>query len=183
MFTYSHMKNIIVFIKNKFLAHTNPFCRIEELDLNNKIITIHFRGINAQIKLTFDEIINDSVILSNLAPQQASWIGYYYGKHYSDLINKNSNYANFFDFSIDDQDEIFHILMINRHGHIIYSNKDNNKTNTISPTDAIKNENIINKFSSIQACYIGILAGTASNKISEKKTSTLISNTHLKLVK
>lgn len=138
--------------------------------------------ISAPIKLTFDEIVNDFVMLSNFASKHASWIGYYYGKHYNELINKKSNYDVFFDFSIDDQSGKFNILMLDRHGNIIYLNKDNNTTCSISPVNAITNEHIISKFTPIQACYIGILAGTSTKKMHEKKIFLRSSKARLKLI-
>src|SRR3990167_11499806 len=114
---YSPVKNLINFIssffnsiKYKLLKDKNPLCRIEAIDLNTKIIIIHCSGISAPIKLTFDEIINDFIMLSNFASKHASWIGYYYGKHYNELLNKRGNYDVFSDFSIDDQSGKFNIL-------------------------------------------------------------------------
>ena len=186
---YSPVKNLINFlsslfnfIKYKLLKDKNPLCRIEAIDLNTKIIIIHCSGISAPIKLTFDEIINDFIMLSNFASKHASWIGYYYGKHYNELLNKRGNYDVFSDFSIDDQSGKFNILMLDRHGNVIYLNKDNSTTCSISPVNAITNEHIISKFTPIQACYIGILAGTSTRKMHEKKILSYSSKAQLKLV-
>lgn len=167
-------------IRNKFLTKANPVCRIEEINLERKNIVIHCRGINSPIKLSLDEIIHDSMILSNLSPKQASWIGYYYGKYYKNSINNKKNYNNFIDFSIDEESDKFKIKMLDRQGNVIYSHDD--KFYTIQPIKALNNESIINNFTPIQACYIGILAGTAPKKIIDSRANHA-NKTNLKIIK
>jgi len=152
--------NCIRFIKYK-LTNETIFCHIEEIDLTKRTIVIHCKGINAQIKFTLDEIISDPVILTNLSPTQASLIGYYYGKYYTELIKDNNRYI--MNFSIDESPNKFNIIMLNRNGNLIYSNHENN-THTISPINAMRCINIITQFDSTQACYIGILAGINAHK-------------------
>ena len=168
-------------IKSKIISEVT-LCRIEEINLTEQTIVIHCRGIGAPIKLTLDEIINDSIILANLSSKQASWIGYYYGKHYSESINKENGYPNILNFTIDEEPGKNNIIMLNRHGHLIYSSQDKN-THTISPINAMRSENIIRQFTSIQACYIGILAGISNKNKINHKSSAHLTNTQLKIIK
>lgn len=176
--------NLLNIIKNRIKKITREkkhLCRIEEIDIFKKIVIIHCRGINAPIKLAFDEIITDFLILSNLSSKHAAWIGYYYGKHYSDLISKNiRQLPDIPEFYLpNNSTAALHICAINRKGEIIYIDK-NNQDKIISPINALTNENIIRQFDPIQACYIGILCGTSILKNSnhpQKKNAP-----HLKLI-
>jgi hypothetical protein len=98
-------------------------CRIEEINISKKIIVIHCRGIDAPIKMRFDELVNDSIMLSALSPKHAAWIGYYYGIYYCDLLVGNKFCDAKFDFSLDDSQECFRIVMLNRRGDIIYTDE------------------------------------------------------------
>src|SRR3990167_8392924 len=106
MMPYKRIKaliyNLSEFISRQTTSDGIPFCNIEEIDLSQNTVSIHCKGVRTPIKFTFDEIINDDIILSNLSPKHASWIGYYYGKYYSDLITtKNASHhdSSNFDFS------------------------------------------------------------------------------------
>ncbi len=171
--------NFVKSIKYKIINEIT-LCHIEEINLTEKTIIIHCKGVDAPIKLTLDEIINDPIILANLSSKQASWIGYYYGKHYSELINEKNVYSNILNFSIDDASGKSQIIMLNRHGHLIYSNQNN--IYTISPINAMRSETIITQFTPIQACYIGLLAGACNPKKINHKTDRL-TKAHLKIVK
>lgn len=129
------VEKIFKFIKSIKYKRINklPLCRIEQINLIKKIITIHCKGIDSPIKLTFNEIINDSIMLSNLSPKQASLIGYYYGKHYKELISEKGNRRDIFNFDINESLGKYHILMLNRDGNLIYGNHDGNATHIISP--------------------------------------------------
>lgn len=171
---FNTLKNFFSFIKSIEYSPISkpPLCRIEEIDLIKKIIVIHCKGIDAPIRLTLEEMINDSAMLSNLSPIQASWIGYYYGKHYKGLISEKNSRNNTFNFDINNSLGKINILMLSRDGNLIYNNHENNITHTISPKNAMMNENIITQFTPMQACYIGILTGTATQKKTPSSNKT-----------
>lgn len=166
----------------KALDRKNAACRIEEIDLIKNRIIIHCRGVNAPVKLTFDEIINDFVLLSNLTSKYASWIGYYYGKYYYNLTEKHHNILSNLEFSIEDTPGKLSITMLNRKGDLICHDRDHNTSRTISPVNAMIQEKIIMSFNSIEACYIGILASTSKKNIISKRTISS-KNGHLKVIK
>lgn len=160
--------NMLTIVINKWIKLLNikfksivPLCRIEEIDLQRKVVVIHCKNINAPIKLTLNEIIKDEAVLTNLSAKQASWIGYYYGKYYKTLVDQKNYWENF-NFSIDDFSGNCMLTMLDRRNNLIYTEK--NQTKIISPINAIINENIITQFSPMQACYIGILAGIYNRK-------------------
>src|SRR3989338_1367439 len=114
---FSGLKSIFF----KIIGKRSAFCHIEEIDVSKKIIIIRCRGINAPIKASFYEIINDILILSNLSPKHASWIGYYYGKYYSELMSskKEGAFSPDFDFFMNDPARRFCITMLDRRGNLI----------------------------------------------------------------
>ncbi len=170
---------------NKILGKKTYLCRIEKIDFPKKIVIISFRGMNFAIKINFNEIIMDSIILSNLSPKHASWIGFYYGKYYCDMIDKRNPCAaidNFY-FFIESATEKFNSIMLDRYGDLIYLDIDSNITRTASPINIMRDEKIIMRFDPIQACYIGILAGTSRKKKMSQKEILSSNISYLRLVK
>ena len=177
LFNFGNFSN---HIRNKFFIKANPVCRIEEINLEKKMIIIHCRGINSPIKLHLAEAIHDSMILSNLSPKQASWIGYYYGKYHKNLTNNKKNHGTFIDLTMDEKPSKFKIQMLDRQSNIIYSCDKSHYT--IQPIKALNNESIINNFTPIHACYIGILAGTSPKKTIDNRPNH-VSKINLKIIK
>lgn len=164
--------NNLKYFKNAFLSlKKSPLCRIEEIDLIKNIIVIHCRGVEAPIKLSFDEIINDTEMLSNFSSKHASWIGYYYGRYYHELLSKKCNYSIPFGLSGNHQAKC-NITMVNRQGYIIYIDKKENTIQTMLPINILANESLILRFDPIQACYIGILSGISKAKMKIHKPSS-----------
>gem|GEM_PF-4809575 len=75
------------------------------------------------------------------------------------------------------------MLMLDRDGNLIYINKSDKVVHTISPINAMIDENIIIKFTPMHACYIGILASTHKPKKHNQKASQPLSGAHLTIVK
>lgn len=69
------------------LKKSKPLCSIENIDIFNKTISIRSLGLMTTINYHLKDIIDDDVVLANLSPMHSSWIGYYYGQYYSDLMN------------------------------------------------------------------------------------------------
>lgn len=157
------------------------YCRIEEIDLVNNKIVIYCPNVDTAIKFSFDEIINDDVIITNLISKHAAWIGYYYGRYYRELLNNNMAQCPTKTFALNatTEQQGLVINMINRQGEIIYY--DDEAPHTISPVNALKDEKLMMRFNAMNACYIGILAGVASSK--NKITANKKSRAELRLVK
>ena len=186
--SYKIIKSLIYSLSEFIISQiTNgriPLCSIEEIDLTHRTVAIHCKGVRVPIKLTFDEVINDYMILSNLSPKHASWVGYYYGKYYTDLISQNTGHHDSlnFDFSTNASSGKLNILMLARNSDLIYLDK-NDKSHIISPIKVVTQENLIAGFDPIQACYIGILAGTSRSKKRKNESHTSLHNVQLTLVK
>lgn len=176
--------NISEFISYQHRSERSPLCNIEGIDLFNKKISIHCKGVRTPIMLTFDEIINDSMILANLAPKHATWVGYYYGKYYYDLIRNNAKYhdSSNLNFSINSTSGKFKLVMLTRNRELIYHDQ-NDHPHVISPIKAATQNHLISRFDPIQACYIGILAGASHARKQKLISKKPLKNTQLHLVK
>lgn len=143
-----------------------PLCRIEEINLEQKIIIIHCRGVSAPIKLNFNEIISDAGFLSNFSVKQAAYIGYYYGRYYEELLSDTFDKANQkqIDFPMDSCSEVSNPITLNRFGEVIVSDKVRGAFRAVSPANLIRDNLLLMQFTSVQACFIGILSGTSSAK-------------------
>lgn len=168
----------------KVMRKQESFCHIEEIDIVKKIVLIHCRGVTMPIKFTFDEIIRDTVMISNLLPQQASLVGYYYGRDYYSLMNgKNNNETANFEFSFRDSEKRYKILFQSRHGKISYLDKVTKTTHAKLAINILAELSLISAFDSIEACYIGILGGIFVSK-NRDRVKTKVSRKHpLTLVK
>jgi len=176
-------------IKFKFLrlvGKDQPMCRIEEIDTEKKRIIIQSRGMSAPIKFSFDEIITDVIIISNLSPEQASWVGYYFGMYYENTLKTKQDFhfdVTKFDFEAEDSNARYKLMLQDRLGRIIYLDRLTNLTSTRSLIGIITNSNIIRNFSSLEACYLGVLTGINLAKKDARNNTNLKSNIHLKLVR
>jgi len=167
----------------KLQAINTPVCRIEEIDTVKQIVIIHCKGIDAPIKLKLSETINDLVILSNLSPQHASWIGYYYGKSYISTEASSASVMNTHDLLQNDGESDYAIIYQDRKGNIAFQNRSDYQQQIYSPIKLISDNSLINKFSAQQACFLGIQAGIAANKKSHHRKQSLTTKSQLRLVK
>jgi hypothetical protein len=157
------------------------FCHIEEIDTINKTFLIHCRGVTMPISLTFDEIIRDAVMVSNLLPQHASLVGYYYGKHYN-LINSQNSHNKISNFSFRDSDKRYKILFQSRDGKISYLDKVTKTTHAKLAISILAALSLIGEFDSVEACYIGMLGGIFVSERNKKQAKISIKH-QLALVK
>ncbi len=169
----------------ELLGKDQPVCRIEEIDTEKRIIIVHSRGVSAPIKFRFDEIINDTVMLSCLSPEQASWVGYYFGMYYENLLKDKKDFhfhPNNFDFASSNYDARCKLMLQDRLGNIFYLDRLTNLTHKRSVISIITTSGVINNFDSIEACYLGILAGIFISKNDGQKKIKIQEKNYLKLV-
>ena len=150
------------FLNKKILS------RVEKIDGIKKEIIIYMRGINAPIRMSYDEIIQDSDIINSFSPKQASIVGYYYGVYYFKLTKKtaySNAFLNSFEISL-----LYHnsIYGIDRSGNLIYMERVHEKKITKLPSEIFLDQELICGFPPIQAFYIGILAGIEISKYNKK---------------
>ncbi len=135
-------------------------CEIKEFNLQSREVLIHCYGVRIIIiKSSISKVITDPNIVVNLSSNQASWLGYYYGKLYTssqndELLVKFKNGGFFLRISCG------------RYKMVAYNNKiltyTDIKTNKIykgSPISIFQNNYLISQFDPSQACYIGMLVG------------------------
>jgi len=170
----------------ELLGKDQPMCRIEGIDIEKRILIIHSRGVSAPIKFRFDEIINDIVILSGLSPEQASWVGYYFGMYYESLLKHKNDFhfnPNNFDFASDDRNARCKLMLQDRPGNIVYLDRLTNLMYKRSVISIITTSDVISNFDSMEACYIGVLAGIFASKKDDRKEIKSHEKNHLKLVR
>lgn len=162
------IKSLLNFYKNcLYNAFLNNKClsRIENIDPEKKKVIIQTRGINAPIILEFDEIIRDEDVINSLAPEQSAIFGYYYGVYYFSLFAKNTYFNgsfNCFKYNLLSKCTIY---ALDRHNNIVYIDQDTCVKYTKTPNEIMLDKNLIIKFSPLQSCYIGILAGIYQSNI------------------
>ena len=153
---------------------SNQLCYIKHINVENSEVIFFCRGTNILITLSFEKIINDKEVISNFSPKESSVIGYYFGRYYVTNLNNKVYSITSFDFIDSNLENDCIITMIDRNKNIIFSNGKNNVASTLSPTNIFENKQLLNKFGSLQACYIGILSGidsTKSNRSGNKKST------------
>lgn len=143
-----------------------PRYRIEKIDVpkNKVLLYCHFsRGF---LNTSIMEIIINPEIITNLPIKQAGLLGYFYGKFWQ----ANKKYIDFFEqkknreFSLRNSNSKFKINSLDRDGMITYFDINTNEIFKKYPVEIYRNERLIIHFDSIQACYLGILAGISDNK-------------------
>lgn len=165
---------IDTFLKRRYL------CSIKYINEKSQELIYLCRGKGILITISFYDIINRYDFITNFTPDESALIGYYFGLHYYEYQKKVSYSINSFDFTKIEVPGKFTIKMIDRYKNIIFGEKDSMETFTSSPLRIFSNREILKKFHSIQACYIGILAGIAYNKsinslINNQNTNNVIS--------
>lgn len=178
------MKSLLQHTALKFLKRSKPtrasFIFYKIVDTIKENYIIQCINTKATISASISDIVNDCQFLYALHPAQACYIGI----KYAEKSNRLKLSINHLKFNARMQD-------ISRYGkYALYSqerkkkftfiDKENQTKFTMNAQDIASSDDIINEFDSIQAFYIGLMAGTAIN--CSQKTITQRKN-HLTLVK
>ena len=128
--------------------------------------------------------IKNAKLISEITPEDACYIGGYYGK----TIKKNINRRTFAprpsknNLLISQRSARYKIISLCRNGDLKFIDRKSKKEYIMSPLFIVNEKSILNNFSSTNSCYIGILAGMSiENK--RKPSSANIKTPILKLVK
>lgn len=176
------MRKIMQYLKEFFLPRQH-LCTIEEINTTKKYVVIYSKWISALIKLGFDEIIHEYSVICNLSPAHASWLGYYYGvnKHlYHDNGQENDSGIN---FRFIKGDARYQLVSQNRHGNITFLDKTVGRAKTMPIVDIISASNWIDNFTSVEACYLGVLFGIQVSEGHLKREKPFVSGAPLRIVK
>ncbi len=141
--------------------YSGPVCRIEKIDRLRKSAVIHFAGICSPVTLRFDEIVRDVVLIANLSPQHAAWIGYYYGLYHPLFITNSRVSSRYLDFP---QTVRYKIISLDRKGNVALLDTQTQLISSMPPKMILNNRDLMMHLHSEQTCYIGILAGIAAYK-------------------
>ncbi|MFT3741564.1 MAG: hypothetical protein QM752_02655 [Gammaproteobacteria bacterium] len=107
------------------------------------------------------EILRDTEILYNLHPMQACYIGIEYSKNFDKSPTDNKNYSKFYETQLTHAELV--LSYRDRKGDLCFIKKDTNERYIMDPRDIALSRELINKFDSSQAFYIGLFAGMKMN--------------------
>jgi hypothetical protein len=129
-------------------------------------VVLHVNGKSANITRSFSEVIGDSSIIENLRPLEACWIGAHYGRALRSSVESGEVLKKIkkMPFLLKNKPCKYKIIFLNRDWSVGYLERKTLLTYTEHPLTIARNEHIICGFDSIQACYIGILAGILMEK-------------------
>jgi len=184
------MKALLNFITNKNISKNNKadyiFYRIVDYINTKHEYVLHCLNTRALFNYVITEITQDITIISGLSPQQACYIGIEYAKYlksHSESVQKKmklktENYltCRYGKYRICYEDRIKNICFI-----CIKTKEEF----LMSPKEICSSEEFIEEFDSLQAYYIGFLAGLR-NYEQEKptiNTTSVFSVPYLRIVK
>lgn len=160
--------------------------RLEEIDTDARMVVLRSRGARAILKISIAEAVTDPLVLSNLLPMQACWLGYYAGQLYGDLgvVKKNIfSGSRAAEFKLHFKKGRYKITSQNRRGDIEYIDTHKNVIYRDLPLRIARNNAVISHFDPSQACYIGVLAGMEMHKAGKRENINKKSKAELRIVK
>lgn len=169
------MMKIVTIINKSFLRLIEHFKRsyrrpilykISSIDAENQTAILHVNFKNIFFTQTFSEIISNVEIIEGLSPQQACWLGVYYGRALKTALDGKKNLRNIKkpDYLLQHKQGCYKIISENRDGNITCIHVKTKQTLTSHPLCIAEDGTFIKNFDANQACYIGILAGIAMIK-------------------
>lgn len=142
---------------------------MNESDKYKSINTLNFNTNPAD--LTY--IINDPISLSKFTSEQASWVGFYYGKFYCGLV-ENQEQGSYQGPSLTFHDNNKYVVtMITRQHEVVFYDKGSMQVYTMAPIEIMMASTIICEFDPADACYIGILSAFCENRLNRRKNYAL----------
>ncbi len=144
---------------------SGPAYNIVKIDFSENTVTFRVKNKAVLVKYNLSEAVSDENVIDMLSPCEACWLGGCFGQ-------KIHSEENAFDRSkvksagFKNDCSQCKIIFQNRKGEIGYIDQKSKEEFVASPVAIANNKYIVSKFSSSEACYIGILAGVhvAKNK-------------------
>lgn len=158
--------------------------RLSSVDSENQTLILHVIRKNIFIKQTFAEIIANPALISGFHPEEACWIGIYYGKALHSAAQGKTHLKNIKNacYLLRHHHGSYKIMSEHRDGKITCLHTKTRETVCVDPLSIAKDSIFIRQFDSAQACYIGLLVGIKIDK-GENKGESLSSAPFLRLVK
>lgn len=162
----------------------NVHYRLSSVDSENQTLILHVIRKNIFIKQSFAEIIANPALISGFNPEEACWIGIYYGKALHSAAHGKTHLKNIKKacYLLHYHHGAYKIMSEHRDGKITCLHTKTRTTVCVDPLSIAKDSIFIRQFDATQACYIGMLAGIKLDK-SENKEESLSSVPFLRLVK
>ena len=159
-----------------FCVSKRPY-RLLEIDAHQHVASFHLKNKSMVFKCSLEEAIVDKTLIKGLSPQEACWLGGYYGRALRHNSGRTAiiNTTKHISFKLRDIGGRYKMVFQDRDGTIGYLDKKTRKEFKEHPL-ATANSQVISEFDATQACYIGILAGISFEKatsLDKKDTSAL----------
>lgn len=167
---------------NKTFLENDHLSRIENIDNVKNEVVFYVRGVISPIYLSFDNLIQDTDIISSLNPVESSLLGYYYGCYYYNFLKIRNNLVSDFNCFQNIPSHKHSIQMLDRNGNLIFLDPINSLQTTKSPSQIMMDKGLILKFTPLQSFYIGMLSGISESKNISKKLN-IQTKSKLRLVK
>ena len=169
------IRKFAALLKRKtFKRSEEPLCRMVEINVTTQEVVFQVRNKSILLRFKFAEAINDRIIIENIAPWEACWLGGHFGRALrATQEGRNSlKKAKKMCFLLTTKGGRYRVVFENRTGEIGYIDTKTGQEFVEHPLTIATNEFVINRFNSGQACYIGILAGIRMEKavVIDKKT-------------
>jgi len=164
-------KLVLASLSSKNTSNQNQLIKTEEICLD-------FPAQDRVMLSSFDDIIKEEEMIQGLSPKLAAHLGYCYGRNDYKTFQR-TNYPNMPTNCFNDLPELaVTIVMLERKGKIIYFDPSSCLQYAAYPHEIMADEPLLAKFTSLQAFYIGTLAGIAKEKMDHH-----LSLSHLVLAK
>jgi hypothetical protein len=168
---WKRIEHFFYFIKQLLITNTPPGVIFRIIDINPETLDAVIKCINTRttLKDKIPHLIKDKDVIAGLAPNDACWLGYYYGQA---VQNKSSSTIKKITWEVSflmrNTRGKYRIHSMDRDGMISYLDTVKNLSYDEHPLAIAKNAALINQFDPSQACYIGVLSGLNANEPNKK---------------
>lgn len=166
---------ILIKIKKIFFGCKNT-CRLLDIDVEKQEAVFQLKMRSTVFRLPIDEAIFRFGIVDMLTPIEACWLGGHYAKQSKGVCKKPlTKHAQ--SFALKKSTAVYKIIAQNRDKTMTYVDTHTKETFTKHLKTIVHNDWIMSKFDSMQAYYIGFLAGISIDdkhpKVYKKRVPTL----------
>lgn len=140
--------------------------RIQDINDKNHKVTVRCSGSRAIIVTHLMAIVGQAKIISGLSPEQACFLGGFYGRALSKNLGGIEAFkkARKLQMLLQNNCGRYKIIYQNRDGEVGYFDQKKQIEYLEHPLDIVNQTSLIMGFDPSQACYLGILAGIELEK-------------------
>ncbi len=151
----------------KYFENEVGTCRLLEINVSKQEVKFQIKVKLPILKCSIEQAINELDLVDRLSPIEACYLGGHYGRAISENRSNGKGDGNInkdISFFLKKSVGRCQILHQKRSGAIGYYDKKLKKEFLNFPLIIVNDDNLISRFNSSQACYIGILAGIELGK-------------------